>query len=135
MYRNTIPIKCSRPRQPQRTATARRRPPLQHRGQRRRARTPTRRRLSKRKKGGSTGSAVLIGLLSFGAGMAVGAAINSNNYYYPAWGYGGVWYGPRPYYPPPYRPVYYGGWHGGYNYNRPVHYGNNNIYINNNNYY
>src|SRR5271167_3236290 len=85
--------------------------------------------------GVSTGSAVLIGLLSFGAGMAVGAAINSNNYYYPAWGYGGVYYGGRPYYPPPYHPVYYGGWHGGYGYNRPVHYGNNNIYINNNNYY
>ncbi len=85
--------------------------------------------------GVSTGSAVLIGLLSFGAGMAVGAAINNNNYYYPAWGYGGVYYGGRPYYPPPYRPVYYGGWHGGYGYNRPVHYGNNNIYINNNNNY
>ena len=90
----------------------------------------------KEKEGVSTGTAVLIGLLSFGAGMAVGAAINSNNYYYPAWGYGGVWYGPRPYYPPPYRPVYYGGWHGGYGYNRPVHYGNNNVNINvNNNYY
>ncbi len=47
----------------------------------------------KEKEGVSTGTAVLIGLLSFGAGMAVGAAINSNNYYYPAWGYGGVWYG------------------------------------------
>ncbi|MGB9446550.1 MAG: DUF3300 domain-containing protein, partial [Candidatus Acidiferrum sp.] len=57
--------------------------------------------------GVSTGTAVAIGLLSFGAGIAVGMAINSNNYYYPAWGYGGVWYGPRPYYPPPYRPVYY----------------------------
>jgi uncharacterized protein DUF3300 len=88
------------------------------------------------KSGVSTGTAVLIGLLSFGAGIAVGAAISSNNYYYPAWGYGGVWYGPRPYYPPPYYPHYYGGWHGGYNYNRPVHYGNTNIYINNsNNYY
>ena len=88
------------------------------------------------KSGVSTGTAVLIGLLSFGAGVAVGAAINNNNYYYPAWGYGGVWYGPRPYYPPPYHPVYYGGWHGGYNYNRPVHYGNTNVYINNtNNYY
>lgn len=87
--------------------------------------------------GVSTGTAVAIGLLSFGAGIALGAAINNNNYYYPSWGYGGVWYGPRPYYPPPYRPVYYGGWHGGgYYYNRPVHYGNNNIYINNtNNYY
>jgi hypothetical protein len=85
--------------------------------------------------GVSTGTAVMIGLLSFGAGIALGAAINNNNYYYPAWGHGGVWYGPRPYYPPPYHPVYYGGWHGGYNYNRPVHYGNNNIYVNNNNYY
>jgi hypothetical protein len=87
--------------------------------------------------GVSTGTAVAIGLLSFGAGIALGAAINNNNYYSPSWGYGGVWYGPRPYFPPPYHPVYYGGWHGGgYYYNRPVHYGNNNIYINNtNNYY
>ena len=90
----------------------------------------------KEKEGVSTGTAVLVGLLSFGAGMAVGAAINSNTYYYPAWGHGGVWYGPRPYYPPPYHPVYYGGWHGGYAYNRPVHYGNTNVNINvNNNYY
>jgi hypothetical protein len=87
------------------------------------------------KSGVSTGTAVLIGLLSFGAGVAVGNAISSNNYYYPAWGYGGVYYGPRPYYPPPYRPVYYPGYGGGYHYNRPVHYGNNNIYINNNNNY
>ena len=68
--------------------------------------------------------------------MAVGAAINNNTYYYPAWGHGGVWYGPRPYYPPPYHPAYYGGWHGGYAYNRPVHYGNTNVNIKiNNNYY
>ena len=86
--------------------------------------------------GVSTGTAVAIGLLSFGAGIALGAAINNNNYYYPAWGHGGVWYGPRPYYPPPYRPVYYGGWHVAYYYHRPAHYGNTNIYINNtNNYY
>ncbi|MBV8069200.1 MAG: DUF3300 domain-containing protein [Acidobacteriaceae bacterium] len=84
--------------------------------------------------GVSTGTAVAIGLLSFGAGIALGAAINNNNYYYPAWGRGGVWYGPRPYYPPPYHPVYRGGWHGGYAYNRPVHYGNTNININNNYY-
>lgn len=88
------------------------------------------------KSGVSTGTAVMIGLLSFGAGIALGAAINKNNYYYPAWGYGGVWYGPRPYYPPPYHPVYYPGWGGGYHYNRPVHYSNTNIYVNNsNNYY
>jgi hypothetical protein len=84
--------------------------------------------------GVSTGSAVLIGLLSFGAGIAVGSAINNNNYYYPAWGYGGVYYGGRPYYPPPYHPYYGGGWGPSYGYNRPVHYGNNNIYINNNHY-
>ena len=88
------------------------------------------------KSGVSTESAVLIGLLSFGAGIALGAAINNNNYYYPAWGYGGVYYGPRPYYPPPYRPVYYPGYGGGYHYNRPGHYGNKNVNINvNNNYY
>jgi hypothetical protein len=90
--------------------------------------------VEKEKEGVSTGTAVMIGLLSFGAGMAVGAAINSNNYYYPAWGYGGVWYGPRPYYPPPYHPIYYPGYRGGYYYNRPVHYGNTNIYVNNNYY-
>ena len=84
--------------------------------------------------GVSTGTAAMIGLLSFGVGIAVGAAISSNNYYYPRWGYGGVYYGGHPYYPPPYRPYYGGGWGPSYGYNRPVHYGNNNIYINNNHY-
>ena len=94
--------------------------------------------VQQQKSGVSTESAVLIGLLSFGAGIAVGAAINNNNYYYPRWGYGGVYYGRYPYYPPPYRPYYGPGWGPsyGYGYHRPVHYGNNNIYINNtNNYY
>jgi hypothetical protein len=86
--------------------------------------------------GVGTGTAVMIGLLSFGAGIAVGSAINSNHYYYPAWGYGGVWYGPRPYYPPPYHPVYYGGWGGGYHYYRPPYYSHTNVNVNiNNNYY
>jgi len=86
--------------------------------------------------GVSTGTAVMIGLLSFGAGVAVGSAINNNHYYYPAWGYGGVWYGPRPYYPPPYHPVYYGGWGGGYHYYRPPYYSHTNVNVNiNNNYY
>ncbi|HUN62542.1 MAG TPA: DUF3300 domain-containing protein [Candidatus Sulfotelmatobacter sp.] len=84
--------------------------------------------------GVSTGTAVMIGLLSFGAGIALGAAINNNNYYYPAWGYGGVYYGGRPYYPPPYYPHYGYGWGPSYGYHRPVHYGNTNIYINNNYY-
>jgi len=91
--------------------------------------------------GVSTGTAVGIGLLSFGVGMAIGAAINRNNNYYPypAWGYGGVYYGGRPYYPPPYRPAY-PGYHPAYGYRPPPNYQwtqvNNNININvNNNYY
>jgi Protein of unknown function (DUF3300) len=91
--------------------------------------------------GVSTGTAVGIGLLSFGVGMAIGAAIsNHNNYYpYPAWGYGGVYYGGRPYYPPPYRPVY-PGYRPAYGYRPPPNYHwtqvNNNINVNvNNNYY
>ena len=90
----------------------------------------------KEKEGVSTGTAVMIGLLAFGAGIAVGNSMSNNHYYYPAWGYGGVWYGPRPYYPPPYHPIYYGGWHGGYHYNRPPYYAHYNVNVNvNNNYY
>jgi hypothetical protein len=91
--------------------------------------------------GVTTGTAVGIGLLSFGVGMAIGAAISNNNRYYPypAWGYGGVYYGGRPYYPPPYRPVY-PGYHPAYGYRPPPNYHwtqvNNNVNINvNNNYY
>jgi Protein of unknown function (DUF3300) len=93
------------------------------------------------KSGVSTGTAVGIGLLSFGVGMAMGAAINNNNHYYPypAWGYHGVYYGGRPYYAPPYRPVY-PGYHPAYGYHPPPNYHwnqvNNNININvNKNYY
>jgi Protein of unknown function (DUF3300) len=90
--------------------------------------------------GVSTGSAVAIGLLSFGVGMAVGSAISRNNYYpYPAWGYGGIYYGGRPYYPPPYRPVY-PGYRPAYGYHPPTNYPwtqyNRNVNVNvNNNYY
>jgi hypothetical protein len=90
--------------------------------------------------GVSTGTAVAIGLLSFGVGMAIGSAINRNNYYpYPAWGYGGVYYGGRPYYPPPYRPVY-PGYRPAYGYHPPPNYQwnqyNRNVNVNvNNNYY
>ena len=91
--------------------------------------------------GVSTGTAVAIGLLSFGVGMAVGAAIsNNNNYYpYPSWGYGGMYYGGRPYYPPPYRPVY-PGYRPAYGYHPPNNYQwnqyNRNVNVNvNNNYY
>jgi hypothetical protein len=91
--------------------------------------------------GVSTGTAVAIGLLSFGIGMAVGSAIHQDNYYpYPAWGYGGgVYYGGRPYYPPPYRPVY-PGYRPAYGYHPPGNYQwnqyNRNVNVNvNNNYY
>ena len=90
--------------------------------------------------GVSTGSAVAIGLLSFGVGMAVGSTINRNNYYpYPAWGYGGVYYAGRPYYPPPYHPVY-PGYRPAYGYHPPANYPwtqyNHNVNVTvNNNYY
>jgi len=90
--------------------------------------------------GVSTGSAVAIGILSFGVGMAIGSAMNRDNYYpYPAWGYGGVYYGGRPYYPPPYRPVY-PGYRAAYGYQPPPNYHwnqyNKNVNVNvNNNYY
>lgn len=91
--------------------------------------------------GVGTGTAVAIGLLSFGVGMAVGNAIHSDDYYpYPAWGYGGgVYYGGRPYYPPPYHPVY-AGYRPAYGYNPPGNYHwnqyNHNVNVNvNNNYY
>ena len=91
--------------------------------------------------GVSTGTAVGIGLLSFGVGMAVGALISRPNYYpYPSWGYGGMYYGGRPYYPPPYRPVY-PGYRPAYGYHPPPNYHWNqynrqtNITVNNNNYY
>ena len=73
--------------------------------------------------------------------MAIGAAINNNNNYYPypAWGYHGVHYGGHPYYPPPYRPVY-PGYHPASGYHPPSNYHwnqvNNNINVNvNKNYY
>jgi Protein of unknown function (DUF3300) len=91
--------------------------------------------------GVSTGSAVAIGLLSFGVGMAVGSAMHRDDYYpYPSWGYRGVYYGGRPYYPPPYRPAY-AGYRPAYGYHPPPNYHWNqynrqvNVNVNNNNYY
>ena len=98
----------------------------------------------------STNEAVVGGLLAFGAGLLIGNAINDNNddYCYPNWGHGGVYYGGRPYYPgntfvyaPRYgaghRPTPYYRAQGNYanrnnnnNYNR-----NTNINVNNNNNY
>jgi hypothetical protein len=96
----------------------------------------------------STSDAVVGGLLAFGAGVLIGSLINDNDnhyYCYPNWGYGGVYYGPRPYYPhstfvyapryPGYRPAPY--------YRPPVaypyqynRYGNTHVNVNvNNNYF
>jgi hypothetical protein len=91
--------------------------------------------------GVSTGTAAGIGLVSFGVGMLIGAAINNNNHYYPypAWGYHGVYHGGHPYYPPPYRPAY-PGYHPANGYHPPSNYHwnqvNHNVNVNvNNNYY
>jgi hypothetical protein len=57
----------------------------------------------------STGAAIAGGLLAFGVGVALGKALeDDDNYPYPSWGAGAVYYGPRPFYPPAYvyRPVY-----------------------------
>jgi hypothetical protein len=98
----------------------------------------------KEKDGVSTGTAVAAALIAFGVGVAVGNATN-DDYYYPAWGYGSVYYGPRPFYPPAYayRPVYGPAFRPAYGYAAPPGYrnnynnvrGNNNVVINNKNYY
>lgn len=75
----------------------------------------------------STSQAVMGGLLAFGAGVLVANIFDDDDDHdhddywyghgYPNWGYGGVYYGPRPYYPhntfiyapryPNYRPQHY----------------------------
>ena len=89
----------------------------------------------------STGSAVAAGLLAFGVGMLIGSAMD-NDYCYPHWGAGAVYYGPRPFYPPAYvyRPIYGPAFRPAYGYRPPAGYrysynSGNNIVINNNNYY
>jgi hypothetical protein len=106
------------------------------------ASTATTTETKKEKDGVDSGTAAAIGILGFMAGIAVGAAV-SNDYYYPSWGVG-VYYGPRPFYPPAYmyRPVYGPAFRPAYGYARPVNYRHNynnvrvnNININNNNNY
>ena len=84
--------------------------------------------------GPSTGDVVAASIISFGVGVAIGAMFSSNNYYYPRWGYGGVYYrgGPwypahyayRPVYGPVFRPAYGYRPPPGYPYHRPAHYNN-----------
>jgi Protein of unknown function (DUF3300) len=70
---------------------------------------------------GPTTSAVVI---SFGLGVAVGAMFSSNYYYYPRWGYGGVYYRGGPWYPVHYhyRPVYGPAFRPAYGYRPPANY-------------
>jgi hypothetical protein len=102
--------------------------------------------------GPSTGDIVAASVISFGVGMAIGSLFSSNNYYYPRWGYGGVYYGGRPWVPAhyAYRPIYGPHYRPAYGYRPPANYpyhrpnynnnyynryhgGNNTININNNN--
>jgi len=74
--------------------------------------------------GPSTGDVVAASIISFGVGIAIGAMFTSNNYYYPRWGYGGVYYRGGPWYPAhyAYRPVYGPGFRPGYGYRPPPGY-------------
>jgi hypothetical protein len=97
---------------------------------------------TKEESGVSNGEAAAIGLLSFGVGMALGAAINNHNDYYPypAWGYHGVYVAGRPYYPAAYRAPVYAGYRPAYGYRPPANYRWNQYNRNvnatvNNNYY
>jgi len=95
----------------------------------------------------STGTAVAAGLLAFGVGVALGNAMHDDDYYYPHWGAGVVYCGPRPFYPPAYvyRPVYGPAFRPAYRYAPPAGYRygynnvnvnvNRNIAVNNSNYY
>lgn len=83
----------------------------------------------------STDAAVAGGLLAFGVGVILGNAMDDDDYCYPHWGTGMMYYGPRPFYPPAYvyRPVYGNGLH-------PAHHYNNinvkrNVIVNNDNYF
>jgi Protein of unknown function (DUF3300) len=72
----------------------------------------------------STGAVVATSIISFGLGVAVGALFTSNNYYYPRWGYGGVYYGGRPWYPAryAYHPIYTPHYRPAYGYRPPPNY-------------
>jgi uncharacterized membrane protein YgcG len=87
--------------------------------------------------GVSEETAVMASLLSFGVGMAVGASVWGGGCCYPAWGYGGVYYGRSVYVAPVYRPAYRGAWGYSNAYHRSGYYANNQnrLTVNNNNYY
>jgi hypothetical protein len=81
-------------------------------------------------------------LLAFGVGMMIGNAMDDDDYCYPHWGSGSVYYGGRPFYPPAYayRPVYGPAFRPAVGYAPSAGYRNRynsptNVVINNNNYY
>jgi Protein of unknown function (DUF3300) len=99
-------------------------------------------------KGVSTGAAIATGVLAFGAGIILANALDDDDdYCYPNWGHGAVYYGPRPFYPPAYvyRPVYGPAFRPAYSYAPPANYrhsytnvnvhNNVNVNINNTNNY
>ncbi|MDH5256051.1 MAG: DUF3300 domain-containing protein [Gammaproteobacteria bacterium] len=102
---------------------------------------PTTTTVAQEKEGYSTGAMVTTGLLAFGAGLLVAEVFDDDDdydNYYPNYGYGGMYYGGRPYYPPPpgaYRPPYGGAYRPANGYNRPPSYqngfNNNTIIVNN----
>jgi hypothetical protein len=90
----------------------------------------------------SKSSAIMGGLLAFGAGVLVGNLIDDDDDCYPHWGSGSVYYGGRPFYPPAYayRPVYGPAFRPAVGYAPSAGYRNRynsptNVVINNNNYY
>ncbi len=74
--------------------------------------------------GPSSGDVAAAAIISFGVGIAIGAMFSSNNYYYPRWGYGGVYYRGGPWYPAhyAYRPVYGPAFRPAYGYRPPANY-------------
>ncbi len=87
--------------------------------------------------GPSTGDVAAASIISFGVGMAIGSLFSNNNYYYaPRWGYGGIYYGGRPWYPRSYvyRPVYGPHYRPAYGYRPPANYPYHRPYYNSNYY-
>jgi hypothetical protein len=88
--------------------------------------------------GPSQSDVVAASIISFGVGIAVGALFSSNNYYYyPRWGYGGIYYAGRPWYPAhyPYRPVYGPAFRPAHGYRPPANYPPHISHYSYNNYY
>ena len=88
-------------------------------------------------KGVSTGAAVATGIIAFGAGLILANALDDDDdYCYPNWGHGAVYYGPRPFYPPAYvyRPAYGPAFRPAYGYAPPANYRHsyNNVNVRNN---